>query len=296
MKQRFRVIIVLMLLAVFLSLYILPGYSGAAEVGEILDSSGEAVLVRGDKEITPKHGEPVYLGDRINTLEGTILLAVGPHRILLTQRTALTLNEYSLGEKVLHSRFFLAAGKIWVWVSRITERILNFEIETRYALAGVRGTVFTVEYRPAEELTWVYVAEGEVEVSDLEHRKVKLSAGYETTVIPGRPPEPPLKGKKDKDHEAPQIKEKGAQSPGAGGAGEGQKGGKGGLELFQEKKEEGDNKPEANGEGRVEEQKGNLGKKKNQLHTLLHTLIGDTKKEFQHSEYPQARHLAQPSK
>ena len=71
--------------------------------------------------------------------------------------------------------------------------------------------VFAVEFSDETGMTWVYVDQGEVEVADKLRRRVRVYAGFETCVAPGKPPESPEKGKQI-NKEKPDFEEKSGEN------------------------------------------------------------------------------------
>ncbi len=84
-------------------------------------------------------------------------------------------------------------GKVWSVVDKLPTADAKFEIETPNALAGVRGTVFSVNYTPTDNSSRVAVVTGEVRVSsayDVE-KFVILKENMSTVVVANKPPVPP---------------------------------------------------------------------------------------------------------
>ena len=161
------------------------------EIGEIVKFSGEIIISRNGREIAPVEKMPLFTGDTVITGNGWIFLTLGSHEIYAAPETALLLDEYSMAAKSFTSRLFLETGRVWARIVQLIDRVINFEIETPSALAGVRGTHYMVEYRKEHDITRVIVEAGTVEVSDRYDRRVTVGAGFETCVSKESPPEPP---------------------------------------------------------------------------------------------------------
>lgn len=73
-----------------------------------------------------------------------------------------TTSESPPAARTLAARLYQSAGRIWVHVVRRVNSALSFEVETPAAVAGVRGTIFTVAV--STQQTTVSVWEGTVEV------------------------------------------------------------------------------------------------------------------------------------
>lgn len=161
------------------------------------------------------------------------LVILNRYRIRMDESTMIRIPQDTLTGHI-HA-IYLSTGRVWAQVFGDGQAETRFEVETDAAVAGVRGTVFSVSH---DRNTTVSVFEGRVAVSDRKReRTVLLNSGTQTTVKPGRGPSPitPLspsektqwnkvrgwiqKGKgpipKDKDKEGPNGDEK----PGAGHGG-----------------------------------------------------------------------------
>lgn len=194
MAKRIWVLTSILLITVMMPLFMLPGMSKEVGVGEIIEAREEVTVYREGRELRLGEKGLLFTEDLIIAGDSPLLLKIGPHQMFMSPKTIIKLTEYKVIEEIIKSRVFLKVGKVWAWVTKIVGRMVDFEIETEYALAGVRGTVFAVEFSEETGMTWVYVDQGEVEVADKLRRRVRLYAGFETYVAPGKPPEPPEKG------------------------------------------------------------------------------------------------------
>lgn len=75
-------------------------------------------------------------------------------------------------------------GKIWFNISHRLNPNPTFDlVTTERAVAGVRGTVFSVEYDPESEKTTLYVQEGIVEFASLANREQKILVKAKQTAV-----------------------------------------------------------------------------------------------------------------
>lgn len=95
-------------------------------------------------------------------------------------------------EEIQEIRLQVPRGKVWSVVEKLPTADKKFEIETPNTLAGIRGTIFAVEYEPGEKSTKVGVVSGEVGVgSRLAAGFVLLKANMATVVVANAPPVSP---------------------------------------------------------------------------------------------------------
>ena len=212
MIKETRILALVLLTTLTLSIFGLPGGAKEEGIGEIIEAENEVTVYREGRELTLKEKAPLLPGDLIVSKEFPVLFALGPHRVYLNPHTIIRLTEHKIRERDVESRIFLKTGRVWAWIMKAASRMVNFEIETETALAGVRGTVFAVDFNAENGATWVYVDEGEVEVADKRERKVKVRSGYEIFVHPGQPLTPPQKRKLMKE-EKPDFKKKASEAP-----------------------------------------------------------------------------------
>ncbi len=126
-------------------------------------------------------GMAVLPGMRIRTSEGYAdlllpgwnLIRIAPHAELALTRTEIVaagqvpqtsgaLPQAQDGQAV--TRLFLSIGRIWVHVIKQLNYVVDFEVQTPSAVAGVRGTIFSVMVA-ADGSTVVSVQKGKVLVS-----------------------------------------------------------------------------------------------------------------------------------
>jgi hypothetical protein len=155
------------LLLIFL---FLPTVCMAYEQVEILAVEGVAQYRLGDLWQELASGAKIPQGAQIRTFDDSMVLVAipGGHQVLLGSNVDLVLSNIASGDVKL----YLSLGKVWSRVRKKLEGLLKFEIETPSAVAGVRGTQFSVEVL-ATGYTHVSVWEGRVWVGD-RHQELEL--------------------------------------------------------------------------------------------------------------------------
>jgi FecR-like protein len=173
----------------------------AQEVGTIAELDGTAEIGRGGAWTAASVGAPIQQGDRLRTKRP------GRLRVVFQDDSVLTLSDNS--ELVVDQQVFdpaqgktqstlrLLQGKVLALASEYYERARAvYEIRTKTAVAGVRGTEFAVYYDPRAEVTEVVGVHGRVEVHsvvDLLRRGAFVTPGELTSVAPGEFPALPAK-------------------------------------------------------------------------------------------------------
>lgn len=89
-------------------------------------------------------------------------------------------------------------GKIYARAKKLKDSDSSFEIRTPTALAGVRGTRFSIGV-DAEETTSVHCFDGMLEVSGRRGGRVTLRRKQSTTVRRDQPPEPPRRMRQEEE-------------------------------------------------------------------------------------------------
>jgi FecR-like protein len=188
-KSMHRLLLTLVLLA------FAPG-AWAQEVGTIAELDGSAEIGRGGAWTAASVGAAVEPGDKLRTKKP------GRLRVVFQDDSVLTLSDNS--ELVIDQQVFdpaqgkaqstlrLLRGKVLALASEYYERARAvYEIRTKTAVAGVRGTEFAVYYDPRAEVTEVVGVHGHVEVHsvlDLLRRGTFVTQGELTSVAQGEFP------------------------------------------------------------------------------------------------------------
>ncbi len=166
----------------------------AAPAGRVEAVQGHVILQRGTANNPLEGGEELFEGDRlISGSASAALLQIGQHRLRLGPDAHLLIMRADEGANLF--RLSLWLGRLWVYVQKGATAVVNFQVETPAAIAGVRGTLFSVSVA-SDGTTWVGVSEGIVDVASPEGGEiVRLLPGSATTVQPGKKPEKPKKVK-----------------------------------------------------------------------------------------------------
>lgn len=137
--------------------------------------------------------------------------------IAFGQKAVLTISEDTIvrvtaalfeEEDIKSLKIQVPRGKVWSAVEKLPVSDRKVEIETPNTLAGVRGTVFAVEFSPRDKATEVGVVDGEVKVgSRLASGSVLLRANMSTVVIANKPPVSPRALEEKEKREWQQWKE-----------------------------------------------------------------------------------------
>ncbi len=186
-----RSVLVVMLLLV-------PAAWGA-EVGTIAAVDGTAQVGRDGAWKDASTGMPVQRGDELRTGRP------GHLRVVFQDDSVLTLAEDSrvlVDEQVfdpergrIRSLMQLVRGRVDALVSEYYHGAGTvYEMRTKTAVAGVRGTDFIMRYDPIGDLTEVVGVSGRVQVQSLLARggpAVFVTAGEMSSVVEGRAPTPP---------------------------------------------------------------------------------------------------------
>ena len=204
---------ILFLIVAISSLLLTPG----AAISQAQEPVGKFVAVEGKVFLIPESGGErlatvgtlVYLGDTIRTGADSRakLLMIDDSLITLAQETELSLKRYFLDHKAKEREGVLGLlkGKVKVIVAKVLGYKGRYEVETKTAVAGVRGTSMVVwtETDPStgKLTTWVFVVEGELYVTAQGVTKT-LGAGMIIEVVEGQPPKDPREATREERNKA----------------------------------------------------------------------------------------------
>ncbi len=171
----------------------------AAEVGTVAAAEGSAYIWRDGASIQALIGTAVHKGDQLATGRPGRMKVVFQDDSVLTvsEDSRITVDDQIFGgdNGKARSVFGLLRGKVNAAVSEYYRNPGNaYEIKTETAVAGVRGTEFTITFDPEKELTEVVGIAGTVSVrsmSDLEGSGVLVTANESTSVQRGELPTAP---------------------------------------------------------------------------------------------------------
>ena len=171
----------------------------AQEVGTIAEMDGTADVGRGGAWVPAAIGAPIQQGDQLRTGKpGRLKVVFQDDSVLsITEDSLVKVNEQVFDPNASKARsyFDLVRGKLNSIVSDYYGRPgATYEVKTATAVAGVRGTEFSVSYDPDDETTEVLGFSGKVQVRSLLDPTgpgVIITANEATTVAEGRLPTPP---------------------------------------------------------------------------------------------------------
>lgn len=175
----------------------------AQNVGQIAQLSGTAHLTRGAATSTVTLSEAVQLHDRLSTEAGASLAIVlaDNSRLELSESSTLVIDEQIMGPGGRQNTTVgLLAGKVDSLVTTALRGAApTFTVQTPNAIAGVRGTQFSVAYSARSAVCGnapssdIAVDVGLVQVANRAAPAVTalVEAGYETVICSTRPPLPP---------------------------------------------------------------------------------------------------------
>lgn len=153
------------------------------------------LLNSGDKIRTGTHGAVsiMFAGGTVARLDAGTTVEIRAVSARGWTKGAVRSPEGAQANRTLAARLYQSAGRIWVHVVRRVNSVLSFEVETPAAVAGVRGTIFTVAVA-SQIRTTVSVWEGVVDVKPSSRPEVqttppvRASEGQEVHVEKGKGP------------------------------------------------------------------------------------------------------------
>ena len=173
-------------------------FANAADVGKFIEVKNYVFMLKNGKPpfIKAKVGDTVSQSDVISTgvHSAAVIKFFDGNKITISSNSRVILNEYLSKKKALIK---LTKGKVTATVvPKVVRKIKQsknyFKIETPIAVAGVRGTKFSVQHK---DFTVVKVYKGLVEVYNLTYPqfRVFVAAGSSVVVKPHHKPSPPEK-------------------------------------------------------------------------------------------------------
>jgi ferric-dicitrate binding protein FerR (iron transport regulator) len=191
------------LLAQVLALGLLgSGARAQNTVGTVTALSGTAHVERGGATQPVTNGMQVELKDKFTTDPGAhVTITLNDNTQLdLADQSTLVIDEQVVSGGGQTTRVSLLGGHLENLVSKAMHGTTpSFEVKTPNAIAGVRGTKFSVTFAPSSPVCGdaptsdVAVADGSVEVANraTPGLGIEVEGGYETVVCAGKPPLPP---------------------------------------------------------------------------------------------------------
>jgi hypothetical protein len=172
----------------------------AQEVGTVAAVEGTAEIERAGVRTPAQNGAAITLGDQLSTGRPGHLRVVFEDDSLLTldDDSSVTVDEHVFNPAAggnVRSLVGLLRGKVAAVVSDYYHRAgARYEIKTRNAVAGVRGTEFSISYDPHSDVTEVVGISGVVSVHsavDPSAPGILVTASEATTVVAAEPPSMP---------------------------------------------------------------------------------------------------------
>lgn len=186
----------LITLIIFL-FFLSPSIIFSEEIAHLTNIKGKVFLIRGGKTQTPVNNLALYPKDIIETLKNSSceIFFTDLSITLLEENTKLILKAISKTQNNKQANYFLNAGKIFSTVSKLNKND-SFNIQTPIAIAGIRGTEFSVDAENNSSEVAVY--DGDVEVTTLSKEgkvlgKQKIKKGFFLKLEKNKKPGQPLK-------------------------------------------------------------------------------------------------------
>ena len=165
-------------------------------VGSFTTVKGKVTVQRGGEEKWEKAGAdmPVYPGDKVKTeakSEAELILDDGS-MLRIEEKTLIEIVDSKIEEGTEEGKksflINLGLGKVLNNLKKLIHKESRYNIKTQTAVAGVRGTEFSVESQ--KDKTEVAVFEGEVDVSApiISGQSVRVSQDQQTLVEKGKAP------------------------------------------------------------------------------------------------------------
>ncbi len=173
--------------------------AAAQEVGTVAELDGTVDIGRNGGWTSATIGAPIEPGDQLRTgKRGRLKVVFQDDSVLaLSEQSLVVVNEqvFDPATNKTRSYFGLVRGKLNSIVSEYYGRPgTSYEVKTATAVAGVRGTEFTVSYDPDDAVTEVLGFSGQVQVHSLLDPAgpgVIITANESTTVAKGQLPTTP---------------------------------------------------------------------------------------------------------
>lgn len=181
---------------VLVALLLLAFPVAAQEVGTVAGLDGTADIGRGGAWTPAAVGAPIEQGDQLRTgRPGRLKVVFQDDSVLsVSEESMVVINEqvFDAANNKARSYFDLIHGKLNSIVSEYYSRPgASYQVKTATAVAGVRGTEFSISYDPDDEVTEVLGFNGTVQVHSLLDPAgpgVIITANEATTVAHGRLP------------------------------------------------------------------------------------------------------------
>jgi len=183
------------------ALLLSAGVASAQEVGTVASVEGAAEIGNGGAWTAAATGSPVHRGDQLRTgTPGRMRVVFQDDSVLVVSESSfVTVNEQVFNPSTGKAKSYLELlqGKVSAVVGDYYNRAGNsYEIKTVTAVAGVRGTEFSMAYNPQLDVTEVVGISGHIEVHSMVDPTgpgVLVTANEVTTIPHGSLPSAPRK-------------------------------------------------------------------------------------------------------
>ncbi len=164
-----------------------------ASVGKVARVDGASTRTpEGGAAVALKPGDPIELKDTLEVKKGHLLVVLNDtSEIALDEKSKLLISQAEFeGQECKSFVGELQSGSLWTKVKKLLGGA-RYEVKTRRAVAGVRGTIFRIDAdaliaaAKGHRTTVVRVVEGAVGVSSKVAKAVKRVAGGKRTQVAG---------------------------------------------------------------------------------------------------------------
>ncbi|MDX8388611.1 MAG: FecR domain-containing protein [Ghiorsea sp.] len=153
-RLEFNAAVLMLAAALFVSFPTLSS-ANVQSSGEVTYVRGATWIIRGETRISVKRGQSLQKGDVIvtrNSGRAKLSMADGSS-VFVGRQSRLKIQDYSMRANKLHNASFsMLWGKVKFLVSKLRRQASGFEVRTKTAVIGVRGTEFAVVVNPPKKL------------------------------------------------------------------------------------------------------------------------------------------------
>lgn len=162
---------------------------------QVNQARGKVTYTQGNSRRAARLGDRIQnVGDGASTgpqSAATLALDTNIGTLTMGDNTTLRVQELQVvpeGGRI--SRLLVTGGRVRLKVRKFTNPTSRLEIQTPAGVSGVRGTEFGVNVSPNGK-TSIATLDGQV-IAAAQGQEVEVNAGFQTLIIPGEPPQPPV--------------------------------------------------------------------------------------------------------